>query len=444
MDVAVVGTGPAGMAFAKKVGDLNIGTTFFDSGPRPENRFCPVLNAGNCLERDTCQVTSGFGGSSLLSGGKLSSLPAGDSLMDISDESLVKKYMSQSLRWFDEYLDIDHRNVDDELIEREKANYYDMGFDMDYYDAHIITNSESEIIQAYSEMLSDLNKSNLEFRFNSKVTQIERNENGQYLLHVDNGKNNYKCTANSVVLGVGIPGRELLGSVCKFPEVDAMESKLEVGVRIEFPSEYYPYINDVHKDLKLHYDDFRTFCVCNGGKIAPYYFDGISVLDGHVDTTKKTDLTNIGIRLRLSPHPTNSQVYNRIRERYLQLYDGVPVRQSYSSYISSRESAINYEKETSINYWQEGDINKIFLPGIGEELNNGVKEFVEKVIGRTEQISVYAPGLYYPGREFCIASDFSVGKKLYVIGEATGKFRGILQSFCSGMICGELINKGGD
>jgi len=167
----------------------------------------------------------------------------------------------------------------------------------------------------------------------------------------------------------------------------------------------------------------------------------MSLLDGHVDRSNKTDLTNLGIRLRLPAQEENEAIYNEIRNRYLGASNGVPLRQDYTTYIEEIQPTITVPSRCSINYWREGDINSIFPENIGNKLKENVKKFVDMVLPEQHKdaISVYAPGLYYPGVEFDIKSDFSVEDGFYVIGEGTGQFRGILQAFTSGLLCAESI-----
>ena len=45
-------------------------------------------------------------------------------------------------------------------------------------------------------------------------------------------------------------------------------------------------------------------------------------------------------------------------------------------------------------------------------------------------------------RNLQMDKNFEIDSNLFVIGAVTGKFRGILQSFCSGTRCGQLLDRG--
>ena len=88
-----------------------------------------------------------------------------------------------------------------------------------------------------------------------------------------------------------------------------------------------------------------------------------------------------------------------------------------------------------------GDINTLFPTTI----NNSIKEFINDVIIGAmgipkEAMVIIAPELKIL-RNLQLADNFELDKNLFIIGAATGKFRGILQSFCSGVRCGRLLSE---
>ena len=55
-----------------------------------------------------------------------------------------------------------------------------------------------------------------------------------------------------------------------------------------------------------------------------------------------------------------------------------------------------------------------------------------------DAITLVAPELKIL-RNLQLAENFELESNLFIVGAATGKFRGILQSFCSGVRCGQLL-----
>ncbi|MEY7850915.1 hypothetical protein AB7C87_17145 [Natrarchaeobius sp. A-rgal3] len=443
-DVAIVGLGPAGIGVVHRLleQDTDFDIACFDLGPRPEEKNCAVLNDAGCIRRTGCHILTGFGGSSLLSGGKLSTLPAGDSLIDITEDTNdVERTITEALAFFNDYLAIAEPTISPEEIEAHRLRFEDNGFDLNYYDAHVMIESEEKIRQAYCEMCKDLESARTSFHFNTKVVRIEETEDHFTLYTTNSRGEEEKCVCNNIILGVGLSGDVLLENLQRQFDIQTKPSKLEMGVRLEFPRDVFPEIDQGHKDLKLHRGNCRTFCVCKGGQLAPYFHDSMSLLDGHVDRTNLTDFTNLGLRLRLPSSKDNDRIYSVIRENYLEATSGIPIRESYTSYVGNANKDIMTRDESSINYWKPGDINNLFPEKYAEELRQNVIKFVDEVIPekRHSEVNVYAPGLYYPGFEFEVNRNFEVSDSMYIIGEGTGQFRGILQAFSSGLLCAESI-----
>lgn len=445
-DIAIVGLGPAGIAAAHRLLDQgsDFDITCFDLGPRPDEKDCAVLNDAGCIRRAGCHILTGFGGSSLLSGGKLSTLPAGNSLIDIrEDVDAVERTMSEALSFFNDYLSIAEPTISPQEIETQRLRFSDYGFELNYYDAHVMVDSEEEIRDAYCEMCKDLESTRASFYFETKVTRIEEVDDRLKLHTINNRSEEEEYICDNLILGVGLAGGDLLDNLQQELGIQTSPSKLEMGVRLEFPIDIFSEIDQGHNDLKLHRGNCRTFCVCKGGQLAPYFDDGMSLLDGHVNRANMTEFSNLGIRLRVPSQEGNDCIYSAIRENYLEQTNGVPIRESYTSYIGKIDKTIRDDNGSSINYWRPGDINNLFPEEYGEELRRNVREFVHGAIPEKNHadVSVYAPGLYYPGVEFDVDRNFEVCDRIKIIGEATGRFRGILQAFSSGLLCAESVGK---
>ena len=90
------------------------------------------------------------------------------------------------------------------------------------------------------------------------------------------------------------------------------KNHLEAGVRIEFPTRLCPDIGGYHKDLKLLFGDARTYCLCKNGKVALYRIDEVCFTEGYFTSESLTDLTNIGILVRLKPSSHSNKILYEI------------------------------------------------------------------------------------------------------------------------------------
>jgi len=89
----------------------------------------------------------------------------------------------------------------------------------------------------------------------------------------------------------------------------------------------------------------------------------------------------------------------------------------------------------------QGDINQCFPNHLSAKIRKAVIYFTSRLLPKDswEIVNVFAPEIDYGSLSFPIKSDFSIAKRMYLIGDCTGRFRGLLQAFCSGIICAEGI-----
>ena len=214
-----------------------------------------------------------------------------------------------------------------------------------------------------------------------------------------------------------------------------IQTSYELGIRITVPTEKIANILDCHGDLKLKYKDGRTYCVSKNGFIISYSVNGALFLEGYTDSTESSKFTNLAIIIKCD----DLNALNVFKEKYTKVYNGIPIKQAYNDYINNKLSAMNFsEKYIPV---QQGNIKDIFA----DEINNDIIDFIESVLIKTvginrDDIIIYAPELKETIK-FNINNDFQIDDNLYVVGAATGSFRGILQSMCSGIHCANSLRR---
>lgn len=443
VEVCIVGLGPAGTGAALTLANSSptLRTLCFDAGTQMGNKHCLILKNKTCGKHKPCYMISGIGGSSLLGGHKISSFPAGSNIGTvIGTKDLANKKLNEALRILRGYLILQKTNITKGDICFAQKLFAKKGFVYRYYDSYLC--DQESLKHAYSCMLSKFQKASIDISLNSEVTGIIY-ENNHFILSVRKNSKTFQVTCKYLIIGVGRLGRNLLKSLNKKLGLGGKENQLEIGVRLEFPQKIYPDIDKYHNDLKLIYNDIRSFCVCKGGKLAPYYLDDIFIIDGYYNPAEKTNFTNLAIVLRLESSDKNDRIFYEIKNKLLEISNGVPVRQMLTDYLNSKtiREKLAALHENSISFWVEGNIGLCFPESISKKIQEGVHKFVSATLhpGDWGKVSVFAPVIEYGGLNFPIGSDFSVLPKMYLIGDCTGRFRGILQAFCSGMICGENI-----
>lgn len=107
--VCIVGLGPAGIGAALTLSQSGLAphVLCLEAGSAISSRSCSVLDGALCRREDPCEMISGFGGSSLLGGGKIIALPAGTELYNIvGSKDLSERAISKSLGLFGAYLSL--------------------------------------------------------------------------------------------------------------------------------------------------------------------------------------------------------------------------------------------------------------------------------------------------------------------------------------------------
>jgi len=440
--ICIIGLGPAGIgtAFTFWKHGFSKNLICIDAG-NLNNRNCPVLFNQKCIKIEPCQVLSGLGGCSLF-GGKISHFPAGGGLVNIlgSKEKALKE-IEKAFKYISYNIFLKGTEMINKDIEEAREFFNQLGFKYKYY--KVYTYNAKELRKMFHNVISSLVSDGARIFFNTHMIDIKKIEKDNFMVLAKQAGKNIVIHTNYLVIGVGRLGISLLKGLNSKFKLGGKENHLEVGVRIEFPTRLCPNIDKYHKDLKLLFGDARTYCLCKNGKIALYHIDGVCFTEGYFTSESSTDLTNIGILVRLKPSSHNNKILYEIRKKTLKLTKGKPGVQTLNEYLAMNNASkkANLPFKPSISYWEKANINNLFPSSISEKMKNAVHYFVSRIFPKNywKNVIVFAPEVHYTGPSFPVKSDFSILPRMYLIGECTGRFRGILQAFTSGMICAENI-----
>ena len=207
-------------------------------------------------------------------------------------------------------------------------------------------------------------------------------------------------------------------------------SCFEIGVRVEAPSQVFGNAFKTHGDLKLKCLNGRTYCVTENGAVMTYKSDGHIFLEGCKNLDQQTDFSNFAVLVKR----TDTSELCSILNNYRSAFDDLPLKQTYLDYFNNKQSSNS--TYTTCKAARVGDINSLFP----EEVNLELKDFLNKVTTALglplDNLTIIAPELKML-RSVELSSKFEVHHNLFVTGAATGRFRGILQSICSGIECGQ-------
>lgn len=441
-NICLIGLGPAGIGFLWKSIQSKIQTDMLciEAGPSVENRTCVVLDGGKCDFKSTCHIIGGFGGSSLMAGGKLSLFPAGTGLEEIvnSHDYLVDKII-EAKNIYSSFLKLKEQILTESEIENAQNFYSKKGFQFKHYTSCLYT--QEEFFKAHVEFQKIFLQQGVSIKFNTTVTSIKR-DNDSFLITANNGIEASLIRAKKVIIGTGKLGADLLTALKTELSLPGRVNKLEIGIRIEFPIEAFPEIDKYHQDLKLKKNECKTFCISKGGKVALYLRDGLLYTEGYDNYSKQTAFTNLGFLYTLNPEINDPiSFYSDLVAKRAANKIFTPIRQDYSDFITGNITN-KYSTASSISCFQKGDINSFLPSEIASNIKVNLSDFVNTFIAEKyqSQINVFFPELSYGGFNYNLNSSFECVPNLHLIGECSGKFIGILQAFASGLICYDKIN----
>lgn len=433
-DYFIVGLGPAGIGFINSIESITpFKIAVADSGDRMDRRNCKVLSGGKCNNCNLyqCKMIYGEGGASLLGGHKISCFPAGTFLNNILlREKQDMNYYSSLLEKLARVINLTSIDTDVDKIEYAKDFYAELGYKFKHYDSYLC--SVNSLSAGYKILLKNLSKHDVFFE--TKILDCIR-YNDFFEIYAETKKVKRYFKTKNIIFAVGLSGNDLLLSLNKSLSLNGKPNHLEVGVRIEFPSEIFEDIDKFHNDLKIYRDDVRTFCVSKKGKLSPYFCDGLHIVDGFFDVNKPTKYTNLALMYRLDSNLSQT-VLSYIKKSLKS--DSTPIIQSYRSIDLGIDDDLLRDYDSSISFLRHGNFRDIYPDFVSDKLIAEIKYFVQSFFKPEDynKINIISPSLEYFWLDFPIDDNFKVAENIYMIGDCSGKYRGILQAFVAGAVLG--------
>ncbi len=434
-DICLIGLGPAGIGFLSSLNkDILKNSICFEKGDT--STTCTCYTNSECSKCDQCSIVSGVGGASRFSCGKISNFPAGSGLLPFWNlqEDALKNFLNLQISFLKEELALCKVDVSSETQTKAKALFETNGITYKYYDVYEF--KKDRYISYLSKKVNEAQACGLQIKYNTEVLNVEKSvyqNESIYLITIKNKDDISNYYAKKVIVATGN-----INSNCKLMQnLTSMisQTSYELGIRITVPTEKIANILDCHGDLKLKYKDGRTYCVSKNGFIISYSVNGALFLEGYTDSKEYSKFTNLAIIIKCD----DLNILNVFKEKYTKVYNGIPIKQAYNDYINNKISDLIFaEKYIPV---QQGNIKDIFA----DKINDDIIDFIESVLIQTigldrDDIIIYAPELKETIR-FNINNDFQADDNMYVIGAATGNFRGILQSMCSGIHCASSLRR---
>ena len=450
-DVIIIGAGPGGVFSAyelmEKKPDLKVAV--FESGNELSKRKCPIngTTVKSCIKCDTCAIMSGFGGAGAFSDGKYNiTNDFGGTLY----KHIGKKEAIDLMKY------VDHINTS---MGGENTKMYSTAgtklkklclqnklYLLDASVRHLGTDINYIVLENIYNHLKD----KVSFFFNTRVNTIDKTDEG-YSIEYGNGEV-AKC--NQCIVSVGRSGSKWMEKVCNKLGIHTKSSRVDIGVRVEFPAVIFSHITDELYESKIVYrtekfeDNVRTFCMNPRGIVVNENTNGIITVNGHSyeDKSKQTENTNFALLVskNFSEPFKDSNGYGESIARLSNMLGGGVIVQRFGDLIRGRRSNENRIEECSVTPTLNatpGDLSLV-LP---KRILDGIIEMIyalDKIAPGTanDDTLLYGVEVKFYNMEVEIDHNLETDHKgLFVIGDGSGVTHSLSHASASGVYVARKI-----
>jgi len=397
-EILIIGAGPAGLSAALCCMLEGIDFIVIENGLEHSDRS--QLNPNDVL--------SGVGGAGLYSDGKLSYYPSSHALWSLPSESILRNafnyihnLISDFSKNFPKFPDIIHntreiiRNIENDYIAKK------------YFSLLMSQEQQQELL---NRMVRPIHHKIIT---NSRVEKIVKSKNSYEVNIIKNNdlSDSYSIGTKQIIFCGGRFGPLILKEM--LPDLPFLFQRFEYGVRIEQSRENF-FLRDwptLDAKILLRSNDrnteWRTFCCCREGAIIKCNFNKYNSLSGTYSNNSPS--SNIGFNVRILEYDLYKEV---------------------SSELEKFNSG-DHTFKVSIDEFIESDKNEYF----GTKLDALLKDGLRRLIKRFDLSKSFIHGPCYEGvgQYPWLSSNLeSKFNGLFVAGDSTGLFRGLLPALISG------------
>ena len=443
-DVIIIGAGPGGIfaayELAEKAPELKVAV--FEAGNPLEKRKCPIdgKKIKSCVNCKTCAIMSGFGGAGAFSDGKYNITNAfGGTLY----EHIGRDTAIDLMKYVDE-INIEHGGEGTKMYSTAGTKFKKLCMQnklqlLDASVRHLGTDINYVVLEnIYAEL-----KDKVEFRFEYPVDHLEAIEGGYRVFCGDDFDDCEKC-----VVSVGRSGSKWMSKVCEEMKIPTMSNRVDLGVRVEIPSQIFSHLTDELYESKIVYrtekfeDNVRTFCMNPNGIVVNENTKGIVTVNGHSYEDKDKQTENTNFALLVSKHFSepfkDSNGYGESIARLSNMLGGGVIVQRFGDLIRGRRSNEKRIEEGLVRPTlaaTPGDLSLV-LP---KRILDGIIEMIyalDKIAPGTanDDTLLYGVEVKFYNMEVEIDENLeTLYKGLYVIGDGSGVTHSLSHASASGV-----------
>ena len=451
-DVLIVGAGPGGIFTAYELIERNpnLKIVVFEAGHALEQRHCPIdgEKIKSCIHCKSCSIMSGFGGAGAFSDGKYNiTNDFGGTLY----EYIGKKTALELMKYVDR-INLEYGGEGTKLYSTtgssiKKKCMQNGVYLLDASVRHLGTDINYIVLKNLYEHLKD----KVNFYFDCTVEKVEH-EKGIFRLHTSNGIfEGTKC-----VISAGRSGSKWMEQVCRDMDINTRSNRVDIGVRVELPSEIFAHLTDELYESKIIYrtekyeDLVRTFCMNPKGVVVNENTNGIVTVNGHSyeDAARQTQNTNFALLVakHFSEPFKDSNGYGESIARLSNMLGGGVIVQRFGDLVRGHRST---EKRIAESFTvptlnaAAGDLSLV-LP---KRILDGIIEMIyalDKVAPGTANDDTLLYGVEVKFYNMEVEVDQNLMTKydgLYVIGDGSGITHSLSHASASGVYVARNITK---
>ena len=427
--VAVIGAGPAGLAAASALSNLNGGVVVFDKGKSlVERRHDASEDLG-----------IGLGGAGLFSDGKFSFYPSGTHVYRLKSDSLLQ----ESFSWMSEVLEgvgIKTETFPD-LGRGQPTSPASCGFNKTY-PSHYGTLAQR--FRLVERMMSR----SAHYETGASVERVRRVEGGYEVVYRNAEHRLDALRVSGLIVATGRLGNLDLLDEDGIIALPSRRLRFELGMRIESPSRIGFLSREKTPDVKCIWKkgaaEIRTFCTCRRGEVWNIPYGDIAALSGRSDGPP-TEFSNFGFLARFSgEHFERGKAHLERVMRSELIRSGEAMWEPLGSFLGRAALGSRASIDPARRPWYPR--NKFRRGKIADILG---PELYQVFVGALEELLSFSPDLLHEetaclfpaiegtGLYPTLDDNLKVyGENIWCAGDLAGSFRGITPAMLSGYYTG--------
>lgn len=354
-------------------------------------------------------VANGIGGAGLYSDGKLSFYPSATELWKLEKRDLHDAYLffNDFMGNFSidvgEYPDIEEKPEKEERVWFKRYESIQMSLEQRMgivYRMAMVVGAEALLTE-------------------TDVTKITKSDGRYEMETVHNGQKSV-LISESIIIAGGKHCFDFLKDMMSNITIKNSFNKTEVGIRIECDNESFDYFSDSQQDVKLISKsdsgrDVRTFCCCRDGMVLQSESYGLNGYNGSSGEQSATGKTNIGILVQ-----TTGKEATKLRDEIRKIGHMNGDSTSISDFMQSKHALL------------------------GKTVDDDLRSFINECLPKMAKADgvVYFPAIEKMGHYPVLSKQLQIeDENIWVCGDATGLFRGLLPAFISGLFVANCLSR---